>query len=131
MFPTPASPHYRKTPGPAALCCVLGGCSQSSLQRVCRAKGQERAEGLRDAPGKGPHRGCSSEWEGAGEPGPRWPVLRGGRGGGDTGGTWTAGLGHGTCIRRSSGALQAQVGVPAAEGGQASDAEGLASGCWV
>lgn len=77
MFPMPASPHCRKTPGPAALCCVLGGCSQSSLQQICRAKGQERAEGLRDAPGKGPHRGRSSEWEGAGEPGPRRPVLRG------------------------------------------------------
>lgn len=77
MFPTPASPHCRKTPGPPPLCWVLGRCSQSSLQWVCRAKGQERAEGLRDALGKGPHGGCSSEWEEAGEPGPRRPVLRG------------------------------------------------------
>lgn len=98
MFPTPASPHCRKRQG-LRLCCVLG---LSPVQPAVglAAKGQERAEGLRDALGR-PTRGRSSEGRGR-RASPRRPVLRGQGWGGDTGGAWTA-AGCRACIRRSWG----------------------------
>ena len=108
MFPTPASPHGRKTPG-LLLCAGCRGLFPVQPAAGLPCTGTGRAEVLTDALGKGLHGATALSRAGQTSQHPEGGV-RGRPGGGDTVGAWTARLGRGACIRRSWGPCRPRWG---------------------